>query len=189
MHIQIKRIISSRPTLEILEIYKLKIEHRTIDLQRDRDFLLEMHCRINYECEMPWVRETPYSEYRETWLQSEGVKEYLDALSDSMQDSRTIADIWENAQTNEIVAYVWMIFHDIKSDSISFAELQDIAVVENYRRQGIAERICDYCINAARKSGAKMLRSGTGASNIASRKLHEKLGLSDYRVEYEKLLD
>jgi len=38
--------------------------HRKIDFEKDREYVLERHCRINYECDTPWKRELPYEEYR-----------------------------------------------------------------------------------------------------------------------------
>ena len=32
----------------------MKLVHRKIDFACDRDYVLECHCKINYECDCPW---------------------------------------------------------------------------------------------------------------------------------------
>ena len=41
---------------------------RTINVEVDKDSILELHCEINYESETPWARKEPYTEYRKKWL-------------------------------------------------------------------------------------------------------------------------
>lgn len=166
----------------------LKLNRRPLNVVADRDFLLRAHCSVNYECESGTVRQTPYAEYEERWLKTRQADEFFQALSDSLADSRTVAEIWET-NTGNPVAYVWMTFFEIRDYGLSVAELRDIFVTEEFRRQGIADSICRYCIRSARASGAGIIRSGTGACNVASQRMHAKLGFSTYRFEYEKTLE
>ena len=46
----------------------MKLIHRNIDFEKDRDYILERHCRINYACESPWKREMSYPDYRSEWF-------------------------------------------------------------------------------------------------------------------------
>lgn len=164
------------------------LTHRRIVLPDDRDYVLERHCRINYECDCEWARRVPYEEYRQSWFSMAGQTEgFLSALAVSMQDSRTIAEILLD-ESGQPVGYLWVPFTEDADSGFRFAEVQDIYVEVHLRRQGIASGLYRYAEDAARKNGAKVLRAGTGCGNLRSMRLHEKLGYSPYRVEYEKLL-
>lgn len=69
-----------------------------------------------------------------------------------------------------------------------FAEIEEVYIEEEFRRQGAAARLYEYAEAKARRSGASVIRAGTGVCNTASIKLHEKLGFAPYRYEFEKLL-
>ena len=53
---------------------------------------------------------------------------------------------------------------------------------------GIAQYLMGYAEDKARRSGAKVIRSGTGCENFMSVGLHEKMGYYQYRYEFEKVL-
>ena len=42
----------------------IELVHRNIDFEKDRDYVLECHCRVNYACDTPWMRKLPYEDYR-----------------------------------------------------------------------------------------------------------------------------
>ena len=181
------------------------LQHVKIDLERDKSYILERHCQINYVCDCPWARKIPYEEYRANWFSNEGQqKGFLSALSESIKDPRTIADIIktspdkkiesdqktesnQKAESAEIVGYLWVPFHGDDPDFI-WADVQDIYVEEAYRGTGIAAYLMDYAEKWAKSHGAKVIRSGTGCGNISSQKLHQKMGYYQYRFEYEKVL-
>ena len=166
----------------------MNLIHRKINFESDRDYVLERHCRVNYECDCPWKREMAYQAYRAEWFGLQGqINEFSDALLDSMKDSRTIAEVIEN-DDGEKVAYLWVPFFADEESGFSFADVQDIYVEEKFRAMGIASRLLEYAEAKARENGAKVIRSGTGCDNIKSVKLHEKQGYYQYRYEFEKLL-
>lgn len=169
----------------IVEAMKVqKYCHHKIDLDTSRDYILERHCRINYVCDTPWARKLSYEEYRANWFaDTEG---YLSAMIESMKDERTIAEIIK-AESGETVGYLWVPFHGEEASFI-WADVQDIYVEEAYRRSGAAIYLMHYAEQAAKKNGAKVIRSGTGCENVASQGLHEKMGYYQYRMEYEKVL-
>lgn len=45
-----------------------RLIHRKIDFEKDREYVLECHCRVNYACETPWMREKSYEDYRGQWF-------------------------------------------------------------------------------------------------------------------------
>lgn len=164
------------------------LQHIRIDLASDKDYIFERHCRINYECDTPWTRKTPYEEYRTNWYANAGQQEgFLFALAESMADERTIAEIIRT-ESGDTVGYLWVQFHG-EDESFIWADVQDIYIEEAYRKSGIAAYLMDYAEKLAKNHGAKVIRSGTGCENVKSQGLHRKMGYYQYRFEYEKLLE
>lgn len=166
----------------------MELHHRKIDFVNDREYILERHCRINYECECPWKRKMSYDEYRAEWFGLKNQTEaFYGALTDSTADKRTIAEIIFNEQ-GEIVGYLWVPFSEDTESGFCFADVQDIYVEDGFRALGIATNLMNYAESNARKNGATVIRSGTGCENKNSFALHEKLGYYQYRYEFEKML-
>ena len=159
---------------------------RVIDVNNDRDVLLEFHCRINYESETPYARKVPYEQYREKWLSTSQPESYLSHLTETMKDERTMAEILED--DGVIVGYLWVTFTDIQDYNITIAEVMDIAVAPDYQRRGIGLKMMRHIEEIARERGATLLRSDTGIENVASQKLHERFEFKPYRIHYEKVL-
>ena len=171
------------------EVTDINLKHVKINLEIDRDYILERHCRINYECDTPWIRKLSYEQYRADWFTNAGQQEgFLSALCDSMKDERTIAEIIKT-DSGETVGYLWVSFHSGTASFMCWADVQDIYIEENYRRSGVAAYLMDYAEQSAKQNGAKVIRSGTGSENIASQSMHQKLGYYQYRMEYEKVLE
>lgn len=166
----------------------MNLIHRSIDFEQDRDYILERHCRINYACESPWVREMPYPDYRSEWFSfTSQVSGFYGYLQRTAQDERTIAEIiqWEDGR---IAGYLWATFCEDEEMDFRFVEIQEIYIEEELRRRGVAAQLYEYAETKARRNGAKVIRAGTGACNSASIQLHERLGFAPYRYEFEKLL-
>jgi len=167
---------------------KTKVFHRKIDFNYDRDYILERHCRINYECDAPHKRNMPYQKYRNEWFAMPGqLDSFINALVVSMKDARTIAEIIEN-EFGRKIAYIWASFHPNSASGFHYAELQEIYVEEEFRADGTAVMLMDYVEKRSKANGAKLLRSATGVANIKSIELHKKMGYAQYRIEFEKML-
>jgi len=67
------------------------LHYRPIDIKRDKEIILELQCRINYECESPYFQDKSFEKYRKKWLSSGQPKEFLSRLRKSMKEKRTIA--------------------------------------------------------------------------------------------------
>jgi ribosomal protein S18 acetylase RimI-like enzyme len=76
---------------------------------------------------------------------------YLDNLMKTGIDNRTIAEIWEDGET--AVGYVWVVFTDVADYDFTFAEIQDITVISEYRKKGIATLMLEHIEEIARKKG------------------------------------
>lgn len=166
----------------------MNLIHRNIDFEKDREYILERHCRINYACDSPWAREIPYHDYRSKWFSlADQVSGFYSYLERTAQDNRTIAEIIES-EDGRIAGYLWVTFCEDKENDFRFAEIQDIYIEEEFRRHGLATKCYEYAEENARRNNAKVIRSGTGICNSASVRLHERLGFATYRYEFEKLL-
>lgn len=164
------------------------LRHVKIDIEKDKDYILERHCRMNYECDTPWARKIPYEQYRANWYDWPGQQDgFWSAFTESIKDERTILEIIKT-ESGENVGYLWVQFHG-EDEKFIWADVQDIYVEESFRKMGIATYLMDYAEKSAKQNGAKVIRSGTGCENIKSQGLHKKLGYYQYRYEYEKVLN
>ncbi|MFQ5910608.1 MAG: GNAT family N-acetyltransferase [Thermoplasmata archaeon] len=161
-------------------------QYRVVDVKADRDLLLDLHCRINYESETKWAREVPYEDYREKWLSTSQTEQFLSDLKGSLEDERTIAEIAED--DGVLIGYIRVTYMDIRDYNVTAAEIMDIMVTPERQRQGIGLELMKHIEEQALARGAAVVRSDTGIENTASQKLHEKCGFKPYRVRYEKVL-
>lgn len=159
---------------------------RRININEDRDLLLEFHCRINFESETPYMRKLPYEEYREKWLSTSQPESFLSDLAKTMKENRTMAEILED--DNVKMGYLWVTFTDVQDYGITIAGIMDIAVAPDYQRKGIGTTMLRHIEELAKEQGATFLRSDTGIENVASQRLHESFGFEPYRIHYEKAL-
>ena len=166
----------------------MNLVHRRIDFTKDKSYVLECHCKINYECDCPWKRTLPYNEYRAEWFSlTRQITEFYDYLEQTAKDSRTLAEIIET-EDGTVIGYLWVSFCSDDESGFCFADVQDIYIEKPFRNMGIADRLLEYAELHAKANGAKVIRSGTGCENTRSIRLHEKRGYYQYRLEYEKRL-
>lgn len=161
-------------------------QYRDVDIEEDRDLLLELHCRINYESETPLARRVLYEEYRKKWLSTLQTDTFLSDLRESLKDERTIAEVLED--DGKVVGYIWVTFLDIRDYNLTAAEVMDIIVTPDYQRREIGSELMKHIEELALARGAILLRSDTGTENVGTQKLHEKRGFKAYRIRYEKIL-
>ena len=166
----------------------MKIIHRNIDLIKDKEYVLESHCKINYECDTPWKRKLTYEVYRAEWFsRANQAAEFYNYLCDTAKDERTVAEIVEDENGN-VIGYLWVPFCEDKESGFTFADVQDIYIEDEFRGVGIASYLLNYAEEKVKNNGARVIRSGTGCANLASIALHEKNGYYVYRYEFEKEL-
>ena len=167
----------------------MNLIHRPINYEEDKEYILERHCRVNYECDCPWKRKNmSYEDYRNEWFGMESqINGFSEMLIESIKDEKSIAEIIENEDKIK-VAYLWVSFNADNENGFYFVDVQDIYVEEEYRNMRIAETLMKYAETKAKENGAIVIRSGTGIENTKSLNLHNKLGYYQYRYEFEKLL-
>ncbi len=160
--------------------------YRPVDIERDREVLLEFHCEANYESETSWAHRVPYDAYRAMWFSTSQPETYLHDLGRTVRDGTGIAHVLVDEET--VQGSVWMGFTDIPGYGLTVAEIHDLAVHRDHRRQGLGLELLRHAEEVARERGAHVIRSDAGVENLASQRLHEKAGYAIYRVHYEKVL-
>lgn len=160
---------------------------RPVDLAADRDLLLQAHCEVNFACDPAWARRGGRAAYRSRWLASDQPEAFLAGLRRSLDDRRTLAEIVEDPP-GAPAAYLWVVFTDVEGHAVTLAEINDLWVAAAQRRHGIGRYLLGYIADEARRRGAYRLRSGTGAHNVPSLRMHQAFGFRPYRREYELLL-
>ena len=124
-------------------------------------------------------------EPRLTFDRNESLSHYMEELGNN--DALIIVA----ETTGEIVGYQYSYITELDylEGNIKECHLEAIYVEPEYRHHGIAEVMMDKTEEWARQRGAKRMKAGIYNDNVASRKLHEKHGFSEYYVEYTKPLD
>jgi hypothetical protein len=70
--------------------------HRNIDIESDRDSLLEFHFSAIYESGTPSFRAIPIATTKAWWFTTSQVNTFLTELADSVKDKRPVAQFWED---------------------------------------------------------------------------------------------
>jgi GNAT superfamily N-acetyltransferase len=164
----------------------MDVMRRPFDVDRDREFVLQLHGQANYAGESAWARGDDEAAYIEHWLTTPQVVSFLQSLELSGADPRTIAEIWE--QEGRDLGFLWVTFTDVVGYDTCIAEVRDIAVVEDRRGQGVGAAMMAYIEDQAHHRGAHVIRSDVGALNGASQGLHESCGYEVQRKVFEKVL-
>jgi GNAT superfamily N-acetyltransferase len=163
------------------------LSSRPVDLDTDRDIVLDFHCLANFETDSLAETTGSFTAYRSRWLETRQPRAYLRALTDSLNDSRTIAEIWE--ENGRPVGYLYVAFSEIDGHGVTVAQVRDIAVSLEHQRRGIGTIMLQHAQERARERGAVLMRAETGVESSASQGLHAKQGFTIHRLLYENRLD
>jgi ribosomal protein S18 acetylase RimI-like enzyme len=162
------------------------LAHRPIDIERDRDFVLDLYCLRDWEDLPSWARNPSYRQYREGWLQTSEPKVFLGGLQEGMTDSRTVAEVWLEGETP--VGFLWIVFEDSESSHVTFAEIRALVVSIAHQRRGIGGLMLRHAEAEAMRLGARSIRSEMATENEAARAMHGKQGFTVATYQYEKIL-
>ena len=163
------------------------ITHRRINVERDRDVLLDFHAQANYAVASPWIKSyTPFEEFRAHWLATPQPQQFIEAMIESQNDVRTVAEVWEI--DGEPAGYIWVRFTDIPEYGFTRADVDDLAVAPQFRRRGLGSKMMEFAEEAARASGANALYVDTGWENAPARSLYVRRGFREREIRYEMLL-
>ena len=159
---------------------------RPVDIQQERQDLLEFHCATTFSDESPIVVQQGYEQYRRRWLSTELPSSFLFEVEDSLTDPRTIAEVW--LDDDEVAGYVWVTFSEIPGFNLSVAEVRDLSVWPAQRRKGIGSRMLTHVEELVRLRGADLLRAETSVDNQGAQALLRKFGIQPRHIAMEKVL-
>jgi ribosomal protein S18 acetylase RimI-like enzyme len=160
------------------------IEYLPVDLKRDRDLVLDIHCRVLFDSSPPDERAAGYLKYREMWLATPQPSMHLEAMTQSLEDPRTIADV---VQLNGASAGLcWVTFHDVGGYGFTYAELVEIGFKPEFQRQGLGRMALARIEELVAERGAISLRSTGVARSESVRGFHEASGFLPYQTVFEK---
>src|SRR5262249_13648175 len=148
------------------------LDYRPVDLINDRDVILEFHCLATFETESPWTRPMPYAAYRSLWFQGNESEAFLQELTDSMDDPRNIAEIWE--ESGRAAGFLWVTFAAARDVPVALVRDADVSL--EHQRQGIGTLMLQHAEDLARERGARVLRSSVSPENVNSQGVHANLG-------------
>ena len=133
------------------------ITHRRVDVERDANALLELHSHANYASSSPWVRScASFEQFRDHWLTTPQTREFLGNLARSMEDPRTVAELWEVG--GEPAGFVCVRFTDTGWWDFTRGDVYDLAVAPAFRRTGIGSRMMEF----AEEEGGLSFENGAG---------------------------
>lgn len=162
------------------------LTQRPIDLNRDKDFLLDLYCLRDWEDLPSWARNPSYHQYREGWLQTTQPATFLSGLGESLDDERTVAEVWLEGETP--VGFLWIVFSDLENAPLTFAEIRALVVSIAHQRRGIGGLMLRHAEAEAVRLGAISIRSEMATENEAARAMHGKQGFTVATYQYEKIL-
>lgn len=162
------------------------LAQRPLDLERDRGFVLDLYCLRDWEDLPSWARNPSYHQYRTGWLQTSQASLFLSDLQESLEDKRTVAEVWVEGETP--VGFLWIVFSDLENSHVTFAEIRALVVAIAHQRRGIGGLMLRHAESEAARLGASSIRSEMATENEAARAMHGKQGFTVATYQYEKIL-
>jgi len=159
---------------------------RCIDLVSDRDFVLDLKVLTNYASDSRVARAESLADYSRRWYAGGQPEQFWVDLSESLEDARTIASIFDLG--GEDLAWAWVTFSEFDGYEFVAAELRELAVAPARRRRGVGGEVLRFVEETARARGATVLRSEVGVDNEASLRMHARCGLLPAGITFEKHL-
>jgi GNAT superfamily N-acetyltransferase len=161
------------------------VTFRPIDLENDREFILEVRVQTLFQDETPWARSPGLPSYRHWYLSSRHPDQFFKLLARSLRDPRTIADVVEVDGT--AAGFVWATFVDVPESDFTYLELRAMGLRPEFQRQGLGRVTAAHVDEVAIERGADAARSFAGSQNEASIAFHRSLGFEPIEIRYEKL--
>lgn len=162
------------------------LTQRQINIDKDRGFLLDLYCLRDWEDLPSWARNPSYHQYREGWLRTSQPALFLSDLKESLDDERTVAEVWLEGETP--VGFLWLVLSDFEGSRLIFAEIRALVVAIAHQRRGIGGLMLQHAEAEAGRLGAVSIRSEMATDNEAARAMHGKQGFKVATYQYEKIL-
>jgi len=161
------------------------LSQRPIDLPNDESFLMDLACQASFDSGDLWTRSQPYKAYRDRWLESPLPRAFVRDLQDSLEDSRTVAEVWQ--EDGQPAGFLWLCFADSPFGFTS-ALLRQLTVAMTHQRRGIGTLMLKSAVERCRQHGAKFVRVETGVDDEASQVIYGREGFRVVRLAFELAL-
>jgi GNAT superfamily N-acetyltransferase len=162
------------------------LSQRPINLQEDQQLVLDLVCQASYESVPDWLRSENYRAYHDFWVNSSLAGDVIRDLRGSLEDDRTIAEVW--LEDNKPAGILWVSFTD-SPYKVVIARVRDLVVAPQHQRRGIGTLMMKAAEELARERGARVLRAETGVENNASQVMYGNHGFRVVSLVYEKALE
>ncbi len=160
------------------------IRYRQIDLRTDEKLLLEFHCEVEYNSRPPALLGQNYAQWREQWFASAEPRNFLKLIGEILADTRNMVEMADHG--GEVVGYFLVVFWDNKPDGTAVAQIWDIFVVPQCRKNRLATQMLHHIEQTVQRKGASTMWSSTGVNNVPSRRLHISSGFQQTRIDEDK---
>ncbi len=161
------------------------IEFRSLCLEDDRVFVLEMFLGRAFESAPDPKRRAGLNQYRREWLEAPATAALMQSLEASLQDARTIAEVVVVDGTE--AGFVWATFAADPGEPVH-AQLRLVAFRLDYQRRGLGRLSVQHVEELVARSGVETLRSTGSAPSDGVRRFHESLGFEPVQTVFEKRL-
>jgi len=110
-------------------------------------------------------------------------------ISDKLEHNESVILLAREREEGKAVGFAQMYpsFSSISMKKMWI--LNDLFVIEKYRRQGIAQSLLDAATNVARTTKAKGIELATASDNIQAQRLYERNGYIQDEVYYHYFLE
>jgi GNAT superfamily N-acetyltransferase len=161
------------------------LSQRPVDLEKDRDFVLELACMASFESVPAWYRDGSFRVYREGWFKSAFPKQVIADLKASLKDPQSLVEIW--MEDDRPAGLLWLDFAESPQGK-QIATLRDMVVEPGHQRRGIGRLMLQRVEECARIKGAGVVRVETSVENQATQAILQGAGFTVSRMTYEKAL-
>lgn len=152
----------------------IRAERLTVEnLAAFEGVVLDHHLRDLIQSQPAWFTGPHSDEFAARWRSSGQPEGFLTGLARSLEDDRTLAEIW--LDDDDPIGFMWLQFIEVDG-------------LDPYQGRGIGAAMLSKAEQHARQTGATVLRGDTGAQNQRARRAIEQAGGFPAQITYEKLL-
>ena len=161
------------------------LTQRPVDLETDKDFVLELACMASFESVPAWYRNGSFKVYREGWFKSAFPRQVVADLKTSLKNPGNLVEIW--MEDDQRAGLLWLDFAESPQGK-QIATLRDMVVEPGHQRRGIGRLMLQRVEECARIKGAGVVRVEAGVENQATQAILQHAGFTVSRLTYEKAL-
>jgi len=156
---------------------------RRVDLRKDARNLQRFYAQTCYLSEPHGDRS--FEQCYQKWRAAGELKHFLSLLRGTLRKGTGFVDMIEDKH-GQAIGYVWVRISG--KGERRHAEVEEIYVVDAFRRCGIGSYVLGEVQRKAKAAGVCALRAGMAAANRRSEKFFRRNGFGLRRLEFEKRL-